>query len=52
MKRLHETVEEHRRILRAIVEGDAETAETAMRDHLTRSLVNINQLMLGSGGEK
>jgi DNA-binding GntR family transcriptional regulator len=52
MKRLHETVEEHRRILRAIVDGDAETAETGMRDHLKRSLVNINQLMLGSGGEK
>lgn len=52
MKRLHETVEEHRTILKAIVDGDAETAETAMRDHLKRSLVNINQLMLGSGGEK
>jgi len=52
MKRLHETVEEHRRILRAIVDGDAGTAESAMRDHLKRSLVNINQLMLGSGGEK
>ena len=52
MKRLHETVEEHRTILKAIVDGDAEKAEAAMRDHLKRSLVNINQLMLGSGGEK
>ncbi len=52
MKRLHETVEEHRTILKAIVDGDAEKAETAMRDHLRRSLMNINQLMLGTGGEK
>jgi DNA-binding GntR family transcriptional regulator len=51
MRRLHETVEEHRTILKAIVDGDAEKAETAMRDHLKRSLVNINQLMLGSGGD-
>ena len=51
MKRLHETVEEHRKILQAIADGDADGAENAMRDHLKRSLVNINQLMLGSGGE-
>jgi DNA-binding GntR family transcriptional regulator len=51
MKRLHETIDEHRAILKAIVEGDAAKAETAMRDHLKRSLVNINQLMLGNGGE-
>ncbi len=38
-------------ILRAIIDGDAVKAETSMRDHLKRSLVNINQLMLGSGGE-
>ncbi len=52
MKRLHETVEEHRQVLEAIVQGDADGAEIAMRDHLKRSLININQLMLGSGGQK
>jgi DNA-binding GntR family transcriptional regulator len=51
MKRLYETVEEHRTILRAIIDSDAEKAEMGMRDHLKRSLMNINQLMLGSGGE-
>jgi DNA-binding GntR family transcriptional regulator len=50
IKRLNETVEEHRRVLEAIVEGDAGKAETAMREHLQRSLMNINQLMLSSGG--
>lgn len=48
MKRLHETVEEHKNILQAIVDGDADAAENAMREHLKRSLVNINQLMLGN----
>lgn len=52
MKRLHETVDEHRKVLEAIVKGDADGAEIAMRDHLKRSLSNINQLMLGSGGQK
>jgi DNA-binding GntR family transcriptional regulator len=48
MKRLYETVDEHKKVLGAIVEGDAGGAETAMREHLQRSLVNINQLMLGN----
>jgi DNA-binding GntR family transcriptional regulator len=50
-RRLRETVEEHKRILQAIVAGDANGAENAMRDHLNSALKNINQLMLGSGGE-
>ena len=52
IERLHETVEEHRKILGAIVKGDVEGAEIAMRDHLRRSLMNINQLMLVSGGQQ
>ena len=51
IERLHETVEEHRHLLEAIIKGNAEEAGAAMRDHLRRSLVNINQLMLrGNGG--
>jgi DNA-binding GntR family transcriptional regulator len=50
-KRLHETMEEHKHILKAISEGDADGAESAMRQHLNRSLMNINQLMLGARGE-
>ncbi len=49
MKRLHETVEEHKKFLQAIVDGDAKEAEDAMREHLQRSLLNINQLMLVKG---
>jgi len=47
-KRLHETIEEHKKILQAISDGDADGAERAMREHLNTSLVNINQLMLGT----
>jgi len=50
-KRLHETVEEHKRILQAIAAGDASGAESAMREHLNTALRNINQLMLGGRGE-
>jgi DNA-binding GntR family transcriptional regulator len=46
LKRLYETVEEHKEILRAIVDGDPDKAENAMREHLHLSLVNINQLTL------
>jgi DNA-binding GntR family transcriptional regulator len=46
MKRLHETVEEHKAIIHAIVQGEPGEAENAMREHLHRSLMNINQLML------
>jgi DNA-binding GntR family transcriptional regulator len=48
VKRLHETVEEHKKILQAIADGDVDSAENAMREHLRRSLININQLMLGN----
>jgi DNA-binding GntR family transcriptional regulator len=48
MKRLQETVQEHKRFLRAIVDGDPAGAEAAMREHLQRSHLNINELMLGS----
>jgi DNA-binding GntR family transcriptional regulator len=51
LKRLHETVEEHKRILQAIATGDASGAENAMREHLDTALKNINQLMLGSRRE-
>lgn len=40
-KRLHETIEEHKELLQAIVDGDPDRAETAMRQHLYRSLSNI-----------
>jgi GntR family transcriptional regulator, rspAB operon transcriptional repressor len=46
--RLQETVEEHKKILEAIVIGDADGAESAMREHLKRSLIHINQMMLGN----
>lgn len=40
-QRLHETVEEHRHILQAIIAGDEQGAEAATRTHLRRSLRNI-----------
>jgi DNA-binding GntR family transcriptional regulator len=46
MKRLYETVEEHKSIVQAIIAGDVDGAEEAMRQHLQLSLVNINQLTL------
>jgi len=45
-KRLHETCDEHRKILKAIVDGDAPRAEREMRDHLHNSLISIDQLVL------
>lgn len=45
--RLHQTVEEHKKILQAIVDGDADEAENTMKDHLKMGLITINQLMLG-----
>lgn len=50
-KRLQETMQEHKKVLTAISMGDADGAEYAMREHLNRSLMNINQLMLGMRGE-
>ncbi len=46
LKRLYETVDEHKKILQAIVDGDPDAAEKAMREHLHLSLVNINQLTI------
>jgi DNA-binding GntR family transcriptional regulator len=40
-QRLHETVDEHRQILQAILSGDEQGAEEATRAHLRRSLRNI-----------
>lgn len=40
-QRLHETIEEHRTILRAILDGREQEAEDATRSHLRRSLRNI-----------
>ena len=51
-KRLSETGEEHKKILRAIMNGDAEEAETTMRDHLRRSHENIDYLLLSKRKEK
>lgn len=50
-RRLHETVDEHRDVLNAIIDGDADGAERSMREHLGRSLVSISQLMLGNRKE-
>ncbi len=47
-KRLHETCEEHKRILEAIIDGKPDDAEKAVRDHLRRSLISIDQLMVGN----
>ncbi len=51
LTRLRETVDEHKTLLKAIVDGDADGAERAMREHLRRSLANINALTLGKGTE-
>ncbi|MDH7483353.1 MAG: GntR family transcriptional regulator [Spirochaetales bacterium] len=40
-RRLHETIDEHKELLQAIIDGDPDRAETAMRQHLYRSLSNI-----------
>ena len=47
-KRLHETCEEHKKVLRAIIAGDAAGAEREMRDHLHHSLISIDQLVLNN----
>ena len=46
--RLHATCDEHKAILRFIIDGDADGAEKAMRDHLKASLLSIDQLLLGN----
>ena len=43
--------EEHKRIIEAIVERDAATAEIAMRDHLSKvaaSFLGVDGLLIGS----
>ncbi|MCX7026457.1 MAG: GntR family transcriptional regulator [Spirochaetes bacterium] len=47
-KRLHETCEEHKLILHTIISGDADKAEKAMRDHLQRSLISIDRMMVNN----
>ncbi|MDP3178598.1 MAG: GntR family transcriptional regulator [Spirochaetaceae bacterium] len=51
-KRLSETGEEHKKILRAIINGNADEAESTMRDHLRRSHENIDYLLLAKRKEK
>jgi DNA-binding GntR family transcriptional regulator len=46
--RLNETCEEHKAILRAIIDGNADEAEQAMRFHLNRSLISIDHVMLSN----
>lgn len=46
--RLHAICDEHKAILRFIIDGDADGAEKAMRDHLKASLLSIDQLLLGN----
>ena len=50
-KRLHETCEEHRAILRAIIDGNPDAAEKAMRNHLQRSLITIDKLVGNTRGK-
>jgi DNA-binding GntR family transcriptional regulator len=47
-KRLHETCEEHKQILRAIIAGDPDEAEKAMRNHLQRSLISVDRMMVNN----
>ncbi|HSV55572.1 MAG TPA: GntR family transcriptional regulator [Magnetospirillaceae bacterium] len=47
-ERLHETCEEHKRILKAIIDGDVFRAEREMRDHLQNSLISIDQVSLSN----
>lgn len=46
--RLHATSGEHRAILKAIIEGNEDEAEKAMRAHLVNSLVSIGHLILSN----
>ncbi|MCX7786325.1 MAG: FadR family transcriptional regulator [Spirochaetes bacterium] len=43
--RIQSTIEEHRRVLEAILKRDPQGAEQAMRDHLTRALQDIQSSM-------
>jgi len=47
-KRLLETCEEHKKILKAIIKGNPDEAEKAVREHLRKSLISIDQLMVGN----
>jgi DNA-binding GntR family transcriptional regulator len=47
-KRLSEISLEHKEILAAILRGDPDEAEKAMKEHLERSLLSINQLVLAN----
>jgi DNA-binding GntR family transcriptional regulator len=47
-KRLHETQEEHKLILKAIISGDVEEAEKAMRTHLQRSHISVDRMMVNN----
>jgi len=47
-KRLSELTVEHKAILAAIVKGDPDAAERAMKEHLDKSLLSINQLVLAN----
>lgn len=47
-KRLHETQDEHRVILKAIIAGDPEGAEQAMRTHLQRSHISVDRMMVNN----
>jgi DNA-binding GntR family transcriptional regulator len=51
-KRLSETGEEHKKILRAILDGGADEAEAAMRVHLRRSHEIIDYLLLAKRKDK
>lgn len=44
-KRVRETREEHRAILQAIIDGNPDEAEKAMREHMRRSLTTIDRLV-------
>lgn len=44
-RRLQETSQEHQKILQAIIEGNPEAAEAAMREHLSNALAAIKQMI-------
>jgi DNA-binding GntR family transcriptional regulator len=44
-RRLQETSKEHQKILQAIIEGNPEAAESAMREHLSNALAAIKQMI-------
>ncbi len=49
--RIQSTVEEHRKVVQAILERDPKGAEQAMRNHLERALKDIHASMEGEGGQ-